>query len=46
MGSTNITRDCWIEKKIEGKANYAEVKEDSDVLLMAQIMSTSESDII
>jgi hypothetical protein len=39
-------RDCWTEKKVKDKGNYTEVKEDDDVLLMAQSMSTSRSNTI
>jgi hypothetical protein len=34
-------RDCWPEKKVEGKPNYAEVIENEKVLLMIQTPSTS-----
>jgi gag-polypeptide of LTR copia-type/Zinc knuckle len=42
----HYARDCWVEKKVEGKTNYAKVKEDGDVLFMAQSMSISGSNII
>jgi gag-polypeptide of LTR copia-type/Zinc knuckle len=42
----HIAQDCWAEKKVEGKANYAEVIEDEKVLLMAQTPSTSGCDTV
>jgi Zinc knuckle len=42
----HYARDCWAEKKVEGKTNYAKVIENEKVLLMAQTPSTSGCDTV
>ena len=37
----HYARDCWADKKVEGKANYVEVKGYDEVLLMSQNTSAS-----
>jgi gag-polypeptide of LTR copia-type/Zinc knuckle len=41
----HYARDCWAEKKVEGKANYIEEKID-DVLMMAHNESNSRSETV
>jgi hypothetical protein len=42
----HYAQDCWAKKKVEGKANYAEVIEDEKVLLMTQTPSTLGCDTV
>jgi hypothetical protein len=43
----HYVRDCWAEKKVEGKANYTEEKAaDDDVLMMAHNEPNSENETV